>query len=71
MNSVDQVTSLGLDALRKAIIMALTGSLDEEALLKEHYDNLQDLTNISKKTLKRFFRDKAQVGPQTPKPLKP
>lgn len=65
MNSVDQVTGLGLDALRKAIIVALTGSQDEEALLKEHYDNLQDLTNISKKTLKRFFRDKAQIGPQT------
>ena len=65
MNSIDQVTSQGLDALREAIILALTGTKDEEALLKEHYDSLQDHTNISKKTLKRFIKDKTQIGPQT------
>jgi len=65
MNSVDQATNLGMDALRSAIIQILTGATDEEALLKEHYDNLCGLTHISKKTLKRFFKDKAHVGPQT------
>ena len=65
MNSIDQATNAGMEALRSVIIQALTGTNDEESLLKEHYDNLCDLTHISKKTLKRFFKDKAHVGPQT------
>lgn len=65
MHSVDQANNAGLNALRKAVIKVLTGNTDEEALLKEHFDSLIELTNISKKTLKRFFKDKAQIGPQT------
>jgi hypothetical protein len=53
------------DALREAILKELTGSYHGHELLKEHYDRLQELTNISKKTLKRFFREKIRVGPQT------
>ena len=65
MLTIDQLTAKGQEALRERLLRLLTGSTKEEALLKEHYDSLHDLTHISKKTLKRFFKDKVQVGPQT------
>lgn len=65
MKAVDQIDLRAQDALRAAILKELTGSYQDHALLKEHYDRLQELTSISKKTLKRFFREKIKVGPQT------
>lgn len=65
MKTVDQIDLRAQDALREAILKELTGSYQDNALLKEHYDRLQELTSISKKTLKRFFREKIRVGPQT------
>lgn len=65
MKTVDHIDLRAQDALREAILKELTGSYHDHALLKEHYDRLQELTSISKKTLKRFFREKIRVGPQT------
>ncbi|MCE7993983.1 MAG: NACHT domain-containing protein [Roseivirga sp.] len=65
MKTVDHIDLRAQDALREAILKELTGSHQDHALLKEHYDRLQELTSISKKTLKRFFREKIRVGPQT------
>lgn len=65
MKAVDHTDLRAQEALREAILKELTGSYHDQALLKEHYDRLQELTSISKKTLKRFFREKVKVGPQT------
>lgn len=65
MKAVDDMDLGSQEALRQAILKEMTGSYHDQALLKEHYDRLQELTNISKKTLKRFFREKIRVGPQT------
>lgn len=65
MKAVDQFDVKAQDALRMVLLEELTGSHNDSALLKEHYDWLQELTSISKKTLKRFFREKIKVGPQT------
>ena len=65
MLTIEQITAKGQEVLRQTLLKLLTGATEEEALLKEHYDSLHDLTHISKKTLKRFFKEKQQVGPQT------
>ena len=65
MLTIEQITAKGQEVLRQTLLKVLTGATEEEALLKEHYDSLHELTHISKKTLKRFFKEKSQVGPQT------